>query len=123
MAQNADVIASFSGAWRRLAPVVVLLCGVPSPGAGSEPLGHGGVKVAKWTDGLAGPQGMVADGDGSVFVVESGRGRVSRFSAHGRPAALLAEGLKAPAFAVSLAGVLYVGERQGNSVARVTRDG
>ena len=54
-----------------------------------------GAVVTKWAEGLAGPQGLTADGRGGVFVVENGAGRVRRFTADGKTSVVFLEGLKA----------------------------
>jgi glucose/arabinose dehydrogenase len=101
---------------------LVLTVLTPSTALG-EPVGKGGARVARWATGLAGPQGLATDGQGHVFVVENGAGRVTRFQRDGTGATPFADGLQAPAWALWLGGTLYVSERKGNSVARVDTAG
>lgn len=78
-----------------------------------------GVTVSSWAGGLSGPQGLVSDGHGGVLVVENGAGRVTRFGPDGKKRDVVAEGLRAPAFAVRTGGEVYIAERDGNTVAVV----
>jgi glucose/arabinose dehydrogenase len=81
-----------------------------------------GVRVEKWAEGLAAPQGLALDSERRVHIVENGSGRVLRFTADGREKTTVAEGLKAPSWIVALRNRLIVAERQGNSLALI-RDG
>lgn len=91
--------------------------------AQAGPSGKGGATVEKWAEGLAGPQGLAVDRSGQVLVVENGSGRVTRFARDGKKVGVVAEGLKAPSWALFLNGALYVAERKGNSVARIADKG
>lgn len=78
-----------------------------------------GVSVSVWATGLHGPQGLAFDDVATVYVVENGANRVARFDKNGKALGVLAEGLKAPAFALVAGNALFVGERDGNAVARI----
>lgn len=73
----------------------------------------------KWAEGLAAPQGLAVERAGTVLVVENGSGRVVRLDSAGKQAAVVAEGLKKPSWALFVGEMLYVAEREGNSVARI----
>ncbi len=107
---------------RRTGAALLLSLGLIAT-AGAEPVGKGGVTVRKWADGLGGPQGLVRGADGSILVVEHDAGKVSRYSQGGMKLGTLAEGLKSPSWALLHDGALFVAERKGNSVARITPGG
>jgi sugar lactone lactonase YvrE len=102
---------------------VLLLTCLSAGAAAAEPVGREGARISRWASGLHGPQGLVSDGAGNVYVVENGAGRVTRFRRDGSQPTPIAEGLQGPAWALWLDGVLYVSERKGNSVARVDSSG
>ena len=90
-----------------------------TPTAPQAARGLAAKRVSLWTSGLSAPQGLASDGRGGVLVVENGAGRVTRFDRDGKNRSVVAEGLRAPAFALRVGAVLYVAEREGNSVAAV----
>jgi hypothetical protein len=92
------------------------------PSAAQE-LGKNGATVRKWASGLAGPQGIARAAGGEILIAEHDAGRVTRFAADGTKKGVLAEGLQAPSWALFHQGVLFVCERKGNSVARITPSG
>lgn len=94
-----------------------------APNALAEPAGKDGTRISRWASGLQGPQGIVADASGMIYVVENGAGKVTRFRADGSAATTFAEGLQAPAWALWMDGALYVTERKGNSVAKIVTSG
>lgn len=96
----------------------------PAASASAAPVGRNGAQVTKWADNLAGPQGLVFDArSNSVFVVENGAGRITRFDRAGGKRHVFATGLSGPAFALRYFDVLMVGERTGNTVAVVDAKG
>ena len=86
----------------------------------AAPEGKNGALVERWAEGLSAPQGLALDAQGSVYVVENGAGRVRRFARDGKESGTFAEGLKAPSWALFVGSVLYVAEREGNSIAEIT---
>jgi glucose/arabinose dehydrogenase len=88
--------------------------------AWAQAAGKNGAVVTKWAEGLSGAQGIVRGENGEVWIAENTSGRVVRFDAAGKRLGVLAEGLKAPSWMLYDRGNLFISERQGNSVARVS---
>lgn len=91
--------------------------------AAADAVGHQGASVRQWAQNLAGPQGLATDGRGGVYVVENTANRVTRFSRDGAQSVVYVKALKSPSWALYREGVLYVAEREGNSIARVSGEG
>lgn len=103
---------------RALTATALSLLLAPLP-ARAQAVGKSGATVERWAVGLAGPQGIVRTSAGEVLIAEHDEGRIARYDTSGKRLGVLADGLKSPSWILLHQGVLFVSERQGNSVARV----
>lgn len=93
------------------------------PPLGAQPSGNHGATVQKWAEGLSAPHGLALDAAGNVLVIENKSGRVLRFGRDGKQNGVVVQDLKAPSFAFTAGSVVYVGERSGNTIAQIAREG